>query len=104
MPTTVVNVRLDPCDCYIGRKGVGGSRHMLNTKAGEPGWLGNPWRADSMADPIESFRQAFLRKLDAVPEFRAAVLALRGKRLGCWCKPGACHGDVIAAWLDAQPD
>lgn len=21
---------------------------------------------------------------------------LRGKRLGCWCKPERCHGDVLA--------
>lgn len=23
-------------------------------------------------------------------------LELRGKTLGCWCKPDACHGDVLA--------
>ena len=20
---------------------------------------------------------------------------LKGKQLGCWCKPGVCHGDVL---------
>jgi hypothetical protein len=25
------------------------------------------------------------------------VLALRGKRLGCLCKPAPCHGDIIKA-------
>ncbi|HZI11744.1 MAG TPA: DUF4326 domain-containing protein [Myxococcus sp.] len=28
---------------------------------------------------------------------------MRGKRLGCWCKPGPCHADVYAAWVDSQP-
>lgn len=25
----------------------------------------------------------------------AAELFLKGKKLGCWCKPEACHGDVL---------
>jgi hypothetical protein len=36
----------------------------------------------------------------ATPERRAALLAalpeLKGKTLFCWCKPEACHGDVLA--------
>ena len=108
-PTTVVNVRLDLCDCYIGRKGVGGSRHMLNTKAGEPGWLGNPFRPNE-GDAIGRFRLAFKQRLKDDGEFRLAVLALRGKRLGCWCAgkdgltadgPVKCHGQVIAAFVDS---
>jgi len=35
------------------------------------------------------------------------VLALRGKRLGCWCVDrdgnGPCHARVLAEWIDAQP-
>lgn len=23
------------------------------------------------------------------------LLLLKGKTLGCWCKPEACHGDVL---------
>ena len=30
------------------------------------------------------------------PELMAALPELRGKRLGCWCAPVACHGDVLA--------
>jgi hypothetical protein len=25
---------------------------------------------------------------------------LKGKVLGCWCKPDACHGDVLAELAD----
>ncbi|OFW99483.1 MAG: hypothetical protein A3E78_07830 [Alphaproteobacteria bacterium RIFCSPHIGHO2_12_FULL_63_12] len=28
------------------------------------------------------------------------VSALRGKRLGCYCAPLPCHGDVLAELLD----
>ena len=25
------------------------------------------------------------------------LAALKGKRLGCWCAPGPCHGEVLVA-------
>lgn len=28
---------------------------------------------------------------------------LRGRVLGCWCKPLPCHGDVIVELLDRRP-
>jgi hypothetical protein len=31
----------------------------------------------------------------------AALPELRGKKLGCWCKPGPCHGDVLAELANA---
>ncbi len=32
------------------------------------------------------------------------VFELSGKRLGCYCKPEACHGDVIAEFLNSWDD
>ncbi|MGL4869474.1 MAG: DUF4326 domain-containing protein [Aeromonas veronii] len=32
------------------------------------------------------------------------VFSLAGKRLGCYCKPEACHGDVIADFLNSWDD
>jgi len=29
------------------------------------------------------------------PAFKEGLMALRGKTLGCWCKPESCHGDII---------
>ena len=34
------------------------------------------------------------------PALLAALPELRGKRLGCWCAPQACHGDVLAQLAD----
>jgi hypothetical protein len=48
------------------------------TGRGEDGYFGNPFRMGQDS------------------EFKHRVLALKGKRLGCFCKPKACHGDVIA--------
>ena len=52
------------------------------------------------------FEAYFLRRVELDPEWREKVLALRGRRLGCFClgKPperkGECHGLIIAAWVD----
>ncbi len=32
------------------------------------------------------------------------VYPLAGKRLGCYCKPEACHGDVLADYLNSYDD
>lgn len=87
MSTTVVHLKKEPYDVYIGR----------------PGPLGNPFmigRDGTRAEVIQAYREYFKRRISEDPEFRATVEALRGKKLGCFCKPMACHGDVIAEYLD----
>ena len=38
------------------------------------------------------------------PDLPAALVELRGKRLGCSCAPLACHGDVLAELANALPE
>jgi hypothetical protein len=79
---------------------------------GQDGTFGNPIRVINarrndprhVADVLGAFKRYFLAEVEADPEFRAKVLALRGKRLGCFCKPGPCHGDIMAEWIDSQPE
>lgn len=82
-------------DVYIGRAGHG-----------HDGYFGNPFAVitTSRATAIWKFRAYFLTRLETDAEFKRRVLALKGKRLGCFCAPKDCHGDVIAAWVDAQPE
>jgi len=91
--TTVVNLRSEPYDVYIGRVG-----------RGQDGSFGNPFRIGpdgSRTETIERYRRYFWRRIATDRAFRARVEALRGKRLGCFCKPLACHGDVIAEYLNS---
>ncbi len=91
--TRVVNLRRERYDVYIGRAGKG-----------QDGYFGNPFTVREHGHKaLDLYRDYFLRRLETDGGFRARVLALRGKTLGCFCKPGPCHGDVIAAWVDAQP-
>lgn len=83
----VVNRRKAPFDVYIGRPGPWGNpfSHMPGTLA--------KFRVASRDEAISRFREWFL----AQPELVArAKRELKGKVLGCWCKPASCHGDVIA--------
>jgi hypothetical protein len=94
--TRVVNLHQEKHDVYIGRAG---RRH--------DGYFGNPYRVPphSRDEAIALYRAYFLQRIERDTEFRERVLALRGMRLGCFCKPKPCHGDVIVAWLEsAQAD
>lgn len=70
--------------------------------------FGNPFRLEedggkyTREESIEAYREWFVEKIRTDQEFRQAVEDLRGQTLGCWCKPKACHGDVILAYLRNQ--
>jgi hypothetical protein len=85
MITTVVNLQNSPYDVYIGR----------------PSIFGNPYSMKSYTRKmcIELYKGYFKYKLN-LPVFREEVLKLKGKTLGCYCKPLACHGDIILEWLN----
>lgn len=90
--TVVVNMKREDCDVYIGRAGKG-----------QDGFFGNPYRVTRYVDAAQallSFRLYFLNRIENDSEFRRRVIKLQGKRLGCFCKPGACHGDVIVEWIE----
>ena len=110
--TRVVNIATDSCDVYIGR-GIDRYVHLLTEgiSPGTEGWLGNPhpigWckicnEAHTRAECIKKFEHDFYKKIESDANFRKVLLGLKGKRLGCYCKPKACHGDIIKAWLDGQ--
>ncbi len=102
MATEVVNMFRDDYDVYVGRPGFG-----------EPGPFGNlhpvgrpcrlcGGRVHSPAESLACFTRDFRARLVRDPSFRAAVRALRGRRLGCYCDGTHCHAKVIAAWADSD--
>lgn len=94
-------IKLGPRDLYVGR-GRCGTVHLHNSTVGEHGWLGNPYPSTifGLDQCIEMYAKAFISRLQADPEFKAAVDALDVDRVLCWCHPDKpCHGDVIVAYL-----
>lgn len=77
--TTVVNCRTrEPYDIYIGRP----------SKWGNPFVIG---RDGSREEVLRKFRSYAIRRF-TTEDF----LELLGQRLGCFCHPLPCHGDVLA--------
>ena len=53
---------------------------------------------------VHQFAYGFERENLPTNLTKADVLQLRGKVLGCHCKPLACHGDVLADYLNSLDD
>jgi len=75
----VVHLKRDPFDVRIDRASK---------------W-GNPFRIGADGDRAEVIRK-YRAWVVGQAELMAALGELRGKRLGCWCSPLPCHGDVLA--------
>ena len=88
-PAAVVHCKRAPHDVYIGRPSKWGNPFThLPAVARRPGMVLVASRDEAVAR-----YEAWLREQ---PELMAALPELRGKVLGCWCAPQACHGDVLA--------
>jgi hypothetical protein len=77
--TRVVHCKKEPFDVYIGR----------------PSKWGNPFRIGedgSREDVIQKYRHWIMDSTNLMAQLSSE---LKGKTLGCWCKPNASHGDVL---------
>lgn len=91
MSCIVVNISQDPYDIYIGRGSKWGNpfSHRDGTKA--------KYVMGSREEAIEAYREYIttgegkhlLNDLDE----------LKGKVLGCYCKPKSCHGDILQSLM-----
>lgn len=82
MKTKVVNKKTSSFDVYIGR----GSK-----------W-GNPFRMKSenqRGEVIEKYEEYARQKFS-----KDELAVLVGKRLGCFCKPRKCHGDILVKLIE----
>jgi hypothetical protein len=74
----VVHCKKDTYDVYIGR----------------PSKWGNPFTIGKDGDRDEVIRK-YKEWIVTQPNLMRSLHELKGKTLGCWCKPNACHGDVL---------
>jgi hypothetical protein len=88
--TRVVNVdKNESYDIYIGR----------GSDWGNPYAIGIDGDRDEVIRKYQyDFERGFLKSN------KEQLLKLRGKILGCHCKPAACHGDVLANYLNSLDD
>ncbi len=81
----VVHCKREPFDVRIDRKSKWGNPFVIGPDG-------------DRAEVIAKYRRWIVGR----PELMAALPELRGKVLGCWCAPLACHGDVLIELL-AEP-
>lgn len=81
------------------------------TYIGRPSPLGNPYeigRDGSREAVIEKYERHLEKALSAPgrirDEFERLVGLAEGRtlRLGCWCSPQACHGDVVKRKIEER--
>ena len=86
--TKVVNIRNESYDIYIGRSGNG-----VTSIWGNPFSIG---KDGTRSEVIQKYRDWLLTQ----PQLLAILPTLKGKRLGCFCKPKECHGDVLVELIE----
>lgn len=69
-------------------------RERHHVYIGRPSKWGNPFVVGKDRTREQVIAQ-YERWLCDQPALMAALPELRGKVLGCWCAPRACHGDVL---------
>ncbi len=89
--TKYQNPKSTPKYEYIGRGSYWGNPHSMHENG------------NSREEVIRKFKYDF--DYEKFPnKKKSEVYKLAGKRLGCFCKPLACHGDVLADYLNSWDD
>jgi hypothetical protein len=94
MITKVVNLYKEPYDIYIGR----------GSKWGNP-FTTNKDKETLASEIVETSEEAISKYKEYVlntPDLMQSLDELEGKRLGCFCKPKPCHGDVLLELLSQK--
>jgi Domain of unknown function (DUF4326) len=100
MSAAAVHCRRATFDVYIGRGD--------DPQTGKPGEWGNPFShrpsralgvivVASREEAIRRYRCWLWAQIRSGEISLEELAALHGKRLGCWCAPSPCHGEVLAA-------
>ena len=90
--TRVVHLKKEKYDVLIGRPSKWGNpfTHISNKHTLAQTIVG------SRQEAIDRYRDWIIQQ----PELMNSLHELKGKTLGCWCKPAACHGDVLIELIE----
>src|SRR4051812_34156948 len=82
--TKVVHCKRSSYDVYIGRPSQWGNpfSHKDGTQA--------KFKVATIELAVAKYEEWLLTQ----PQLLSQLKFLKGKTLGCWCKPGLCHGDI----------
>lgn len=98
--TRVINIKIETK--YQGIKSTPSYEYI-----GRGAYWGNPYSMYEDGDDREEVIRKYKYDFDYekfLKKEKTEVYKLAGKRLGCFCKPQACHGDVLADFLNSWDD
>lgn len=86
----VVHCKKEEFDVYVGRGSKWGNpySHKEGTLAEKV--------VGSRSEAIQKYEEYLLSNEDLMRD----LPKLRGKILGCWCKPKSCHGDILIKYAN----
>ena len=86
---------LDEDNVYIGRRGVVFINGKRFPEKDSP--FANPFKVgrDGIRSEVIEKYETYIKDKMKKKKVKKALIALKGKKLGCWCKPEDCHGDVL---------
>lgn len=94
--TRVANLYREKYDVYIGR--ANSRLGLAESKWHNPYYIGIDGTREEV---IEKYRNYVLGN----PYLMGCLHELKDKTLGCYCKPKACHGDVLVDLIESDtPD
>lgn len=98
--TRVINISRETQ--YKGEKSTAKYEYI-----GRGSYWGNPYsmfeEGDDREEVIRKYKYDF--DYEKFPHIdKQEVYKLAGKRLGCFCRPAVCHGDVLADYLNSWDD
>ena len=100
----------DQRNLYIGRRGVvfitgeDGKKERYpkqDSKWCNPFKVGKGGKGLTREESIEKYEEYICEKIKEDPE-KYNLGELKGKRLGCWCCPKKCHGDVLKRLVEEK--
>lgn len=92
--TRVVHCQKERYDVYIGRPSEWGNPYShIKDRETRAQFL-----TRTREEAISKYREWILQQ----PHLMEKLETLRGKTLGCWCKPKSCHGDILIELLNSD--
>lgn len=91
--TKVVHCKKEDYDIYIGRPSKWGNpfTHLNKTTKAK-------FKVSTREEAIKKYKEWILNQ----PELLKDLHELKGKILGCWCKPKSCHGDILVELIERK--
>lgn len=91
----IVHCKKHKYDIYIGRGKC--------PKTGELSEWGNPFKIGidgNREEVINKYEEYLKKQLKESLGLKDKLKQLKGKILGCWCRPLSCHGDILLKYIN----